>query len=225
MLHVLNFTGHRDKKLADLMRAGVEKFGYRFSQTFTEIWCDDTEWGNGAGWEASMMKVRILRNFSHIADSSYLLSVDSDVLFFTPDLFNYVEETKPEICGLMNEITVETLIGPMRHLSGCLTFIRGDVMKRINSITDEELLEVRKQFKQIDLCENEDVVVSYLAKKVGAEFRNLPHEYRNGSIEEDLISGNLKSMYHVNYMPTQFLGEPVTGKWDIPDVLKLKWFV
>ena len=225
MIHVINFTGHRDLKLAEAMEQMLRKNFVEENGTaeikWTRVWCDDTEWGNGAGWEASMMKIRELRKIE-VPDNDYLLSVDSDVLFFTPEVFYFVNQHKAGIMGIQNVITVETVIGPLNHMGGCCTFIRGDILKEINSFTDAQLTHIRNQFKHVVLCENEDVVVSYLAKIAGADFLGFPPALWSGGIEQDLLEGTPKSFYHVNYSPTQFLGVPVTGKWDIPEVLKSK---
>ena len=192
---------------------------------FKRIWVEDyTTWGNGSGWEASMYKVQILRQFE-IEENDFLVCIDSDVLFFTPEVFKFVNETDGEVIGIKNEITVPTLQGDLNHIGGCLTFIRGNILKKINALTDEQLFHVRNEFKAVVLCENEDVVISYLAARVGAKIVGLPEYLWSGGIEQDLRNGCPKSFYHVNYSPTEFLGELVTGKWDIPKVLTQKGFI
>jgi len=80
-----------------------------------------------------------------------------------------------------------------------------------------------EEFKGHTIVENEDVVLSYLAMLAcGAKPNDLPGTLSSGNFEEELITGDLKSYYHLNYSPTTFLGEPVSGKWDIPLVIKLK---
>ena len=224
-LEVLNFTGSRDADLADAMKYGISVHAQKHSPRFHKVWCDNTNWGNGAGWEASMMKVLILKGFNFLADDDYLLCSYSDVLVFTPQVFDWVEANKPEFCGIRNVITVETLIGPLNHIGGCFTFIRGDALNKINRISWPDLQEIRNQFKAVDLCENEDVVISYLAKISGIEGTGLPPFLWSGGIEQDLREGKPKSFYHVNYSPTSFLGVPVTGKWDIGKVLRKKGYI
>jgi hypothetical protein len=202
------------------------------------------DYGNGAGWEASMLKLQGLRGVlgsKIIKDDDFILSVDSDVVFCTPEVFEYV---KPEygLIGIQHQQPYPTRYGNWGHMSGALIFIRGDIAKRMAALTEGELNHVRfGHFKPFNLTENEDVVLSYLAKFVvnsmngGTREFCLPGHLSSGNFEGDLKSElyadrrhdsgeipELKSFYHLNYCPTQFLGEPVVGKWDIPRVLKMK---
>ena len=192
---------------------------------FKRIWVDDyTVFGNGAGWEASMYKVQILRQFE-IEDNDFLCCIDSDVLFFNNEVFKFVNESEGEFIGIKNEITVPTLQGDLNHIGGCLTFIKGNILRKINALTDEQLFHVRNEFKAATLCENEDVVISYLAARVGAKIVGLPEYLWSGGIEQDLKNGCPKSFYHVNYSPTEFLGVPCDGKWRIPIALTKLGFI
>lgn len=225
MFYCLNFTGHRDLLLSKTMEAMFRQHSVVRVQIFKRIWCEDYGvWGNGAGWEASMHKVKILRQFD-IEENDFLVCIDSDVLFFTSEVTRFVNESDGEFFGIQNVITVKTLQGDLNHMGGCLTFIKGNILKKINAITDEQLFHVRNEFKAVNLTENEDVVISYLAARVGAKFVGFPPELWSGGIEQDLRNGCPKSFYHVNYSPTEFLGIPVTGKWDIPKALTQKEFI
>jgi hypothetical protein len=219
MFYCLNFTGHRDLLLSKTMEAMFRQHSVLRVQMFKRIWCEDYGvWGNGAGWEASLHKVQILRRFE-IEENDFLVCIDSDVLFFTSEVTKFVNESDGEFLGIQNVITVNTLQGDLNHMGGCLTFIKGNILKKINTFTDEQLFHVRNEFKAVDLCENEDVVISYLAQRVGAKFVELPTYLWSGGIEQDLRNRCPKSFYHVNYAPTEFLGEPCDNKWNIPKVL------
>ena len=225
MFYCLNFTGHRDLLLSKTMEAMFRQHSVQRVAMFKRIWCEDYGvWGNGAGWEASLHKVQILRQFE-IEENDFLVCIDSDVLFFTPEVTKFVNESDGEFMGIKNEITVPTLQGDLNHIGGCLTFIKGNILKKINAFTDEQLFHVRNEFKAVDLCENEDVVISYLAKRVGAKIVGLPEYLWSGGIEQDLRNGCPKSFYHVNYSPTEFLGEPCDGKWRIPIALTKLGFI
>lgn len=224
MIHILNFTGQRDALLSVSMELMLRKM-YLPIGSFRRVWNEyESIWGNGAGWEASMMKIQELRKYD-IDDNDFLVCIDSDVLFFTLQVFEFVALQEGNFYGIKNEITVSTLIGDLNHIGGCLTFIRGDILKKINELTDEQLFHVRNEFKAVDLCENEDVVISYLAKRVGAIIIGLPEHLWSGGIEFDLKRGTPKSFYHVNYSPTEFLGEPCDSKWNIPKVLMKKGII
>jgi len=56
----------------------------------------------------------------------------------------------------------------------------------------------------------------------GAQAMNLPSRLSSGNFEFDVTHDALKSFYHLNYCPTEFMGVPIEGKWSIPSVLKLK---
>jgi hypothetical protein len=187
-----------------------------------------------------MMKLKALSDIvktKNVQDDDFVLSVDSDVIFTSPEVFKYV---KPEYgsIGTKHRPEFNTLKGKWSHLSGALIFIRGDIAKRMVDMQTSELDHIRqKHFKGFNLTENEDVVLSYLATHVGAnqfDLGTVP-DLSSGDFESDVaysyIGYNfithqcLLSFYHLNYCPTYFLGERVTGKWDIPNVLKTKGIV
>jgi len=219
MIHALNVTGVRDKELSDMMIESLKLNCHNLGDIVIK-WGDDIPWGNGAGWEASMIKIDFLRSMK-LEDSDFVLCVDSDILFCSPDVFDYVTSDYG-IIGIYGDYhpRVRTLIGDLVHMSGCCMFIRGDIVKKITEMSKFDLEQIRKEFKRFVLCENEDVVLSYLCQKFGAYPFMLPQELYNGNLERDLVEDTLKSFYHLNYSPAEFLGEKITGKWDIPKVLK-----
>jgi hypothetical protein len=243
MIHAFNFTCARDLDLSILMLNTFTRHcpDGSISITNTDTVPEYKEYGNGSGWTASMMKLKALSDIiktKNVQDNDFVLSVDSDVVFCTPEVFEHV---KPEygIIGTKHRPEFSTKMGSWSHMSGALIFFRGDVAKRIVSLTTSQLDAIRfKHFKPYNLTENEDVVLSYLARYVEANYFDLgglvltSGDFENDiaklAIEDGMIRGfyvgvqNMKSFYHLNYCPTQFLGEPVTGKWDIARVLKNK---
>jgi hypothetical protein len=187
-------------------------------------------YGNGAGWEASMMKLNCLRNINP-DDNDFVLSVDSDVVFCSGEVFKELD-LEYGIIGIKHDPEFEIFRGKWSHMSGALIFLRGDILKMMCALPVQELDMIRqKRFKTYDITENEDVVLSYLAHYVNAKQKALPGGLSSGDFESDVqhdkrFSGvdftPLKSFYHLNYCPAQFLGEPVSGKWDIPKVLQSK---
>ena len=108
-------------------------------------------------------------------------------------------------------------------MSGCSIYLRYDIAKKIADLTQDELDAVHEQFRAFVLCENEDVVISYLAQMLGAKPLRIPDHMYDGDLDKQLREGaEPRCFYHLNYAPSFFLGEPVTGKWDIPRVLRLK---
>lgn len=223
-------TCSRDLELSELMGDTLTKYGIpelagiRVIQTGGRQY---TNYGNGAGWEASMMKLTelayVVENNSDIQDDDFILSVDSDVVFTSNEVFKYIKK-EYGIIGILGDQPWNTINGLWAHMSGCLIFIRGDIARKMCELSDDELNDIRyNEFKTHNITENEDVVLSYLAMKSGAEQFALPGNLGVNNFEQDLIAWQLKSFYHLNYNPQTFLGEKTDGaKWLIPSILKLK---
>lgn len=235
MIHAFNFTCLRDLDLSILMMETFKKHcpSGSISTTNTDTTPAYKEYGNGAGWPASIMKLKALSDIiktKKVEDTDFILSVDSDVVFCSAEVFKYVN---PEygIIGIKHRPEFHTHFGSWSHMSGCLIFIRGDVARKMTALSTGELNDIRYQhFKAYSLTENEDVVLSYLARYVGAKYFDLGEVsgLSSGDFEGDIKQYSfmqvidLKSFYHLNYCPKFFLGEPVDGKWNIPKVLESK---
>ncbi len=224
MIYGLNFCGSRDVALRDLMIGTANK--YCSNIHIKSIDRDADRYGNGAAWEPSMLKIDALRNLWNektIFDYDWILSVDSDVVFANSEIFNYVNGLNYAvgITGMMQDGELaDCKLGKLHHMSGCLIFLRGYVVKQIAQLSKETLDSIRCDFKEYNITENEDVVLSYLAQYVGAHHENISHRFRNGDFQKDILSGDMKSCYHLNYQGKfNFLGEEVY-KWGIPDVLR-----
>lgn len=241
-IFAVNMTCARDQELEDLMAYTLAKQCPE-CEVLLSLNTDDIPYGNGAGWGASMMKLEAIRQLlreNDVKDTDYILSVDSDVVFTSPEVFKYVN---PEygIIGIKHRPEFNTKFGKWSHMSGALIFFRGDIAKRMAALTGDALNNIRyRHFKTHNLTENEDVVLSYLAKYVGAEYFDLGtvpglssgdfegdvmSNYRCGLVSVGEIYGPKSptfknSFYHLNYCPTSFMGYPVNGKWDIPRILR-----
>jgi len=219
MIFALNICGNRDRELSELMETTLRKHCPDLGE-FERRNFDALGWGNGSGWDPSIMKVNAIKSMLRfgLRDDDFILCVDSDVVFCTPEVFTFV---KPEygIIGIKNATDFPALIGPLKHMSGCLIFLRGDIAKQIGNLTNDQLNEVRRQFKSVALTENEDILVSYLAQMLGAEHCALPGYLHDGDFEKDIVIGELRSFYHLNYHPDTFLGVPVDGKEEFAKVL------
>jgi hypothetical protein len=237
MIYAVNMTCARDFELEELMAKTLAKHCPE-CQVLLSLDTDGTQYANGAAWGPSMMKLEAIRqllNENDIKDNDFVLSVDSDVVFTSPEVFKYADPLFG-IVGTRHRPEYHTHFKSWGHMSGALIFIRGDIAKKMASLTESELTNIRFQhFKPYSLTENEDVVLSYLARFVGANYFDLGEVPGltsgdfEGEIRRDLLmmandsnNDNQPSFYHLNYCPTQFLGEPVTGKWDIPRILKQK---
>lgn len=241
MIYAFSFTCDRDLDLSNLMVHTL----YKHCKDVKELVVINTDhhleyrgYGNGAGWPQSMLKLKKLKEFS-LNDDDFVLSVDSDVVFTSPEVFQYVKPENGGIIGIKHDQEYNTKFGKWSHMSGALIFIRGDVAKKMAALSEPELTNIRfQQFKPFNLTENEDVVLSYLATYCGAtQYRLNDKGLSSGDFESDvkngftvrqyandfdIQSGATRSFYHLNYCPTKFLGEAVTGKWDIPKVLEKK---
>jgi len=219
------FSCQRDYELSLLMEDTLITHSIPFLQALKVKGTDGTPYGNGAGWEASMLKLDGLRDMLSIypiQDSDFILSVDSDVVFTSPDLFQCIDQ-RFGIIGIVGDQPWQTKYGLWAHCSGALIFLRGDIAKKMAALDKARLDKIRHEdFKGYDITENEDVVLSYLAMICGAEAMNLPSRLSSGNFEFDVTHDALKSFYHLNYCPTEFMGELVSGKWDLPKVLKHK---
>jgi hypothetical protein len=217
------------------METTLRKYAGKYLGSFTSKDMDAAGYGNGAGWEASMMKLEALRQVvskKKVKDEDWVLSIDSDVVFCNSGVFDYLKTldlltyTKAEIVGIhQGPPLAQCKMGDLHNFSGCSIYIKGNIARNMAAIPVERLTEVRQEFKDYVLTENEDIVLSYLAQMLGAAPMPLPeHLYHSEEgFAKDIVSGDLCSFYHLNY-PTEyfhgsFLGVPITGKWDIPKAL------
>lgn len=238
MIHAFNFTCHRDWNLSELMVKTLNKYcpvEVKINVINTDTDPKYCRYGNGAGWEAGMMKIDYMKTMS-FADDDWVLSVDSDVIFTNGKVFDLLDLIYG-ILGIMGQQPWDTLYGKWAHMSGCLIFMRGDIAREICSWSDDAFNRIRyEQFKSYGITENEDVMLSYfamLASAIEKDIGQIPG-ITSGNFEQDIVNcGSIEdigfremaSFYHLNYCPTQFLGETVSGKWDIPAVLKKKGIV
>lgn len=238
MIHAFNFCGRRDRALGDLMETTLRKYASKFLGSFTVRDMDAAGYGNGAGWEASMLKLDVMRwvvKKKKVQDTDWVLSVDSDVVFCNDEIFRYIKSLESRqyypsgIVGILQGAPLSKCkMGDLFNFSGCSIYFRGNIAKAITALPPERLTEVRAEFKEFIICENEDVVISYLAQSVGAAPRGLPNDlyHSDYGFEHDLLNNTLKSFYHLNYGGmTKFMGKEITGKWDIPKVLRRKKIV
>jgi hypothetical protein len=228
MIYAFNFTCARDLALAELMQDTLVTHGQphiKYIRSITTGGRDFPTYYNGAGWQASMMKLsgmdQLIKD-TNPEDEDFILSVDSDVVFCSPKVFESVNPAYG-IIGVQHKPFYKTELGMWGHMSGALIFIRADIARKMCDLTDDELNRIRfEEFKKHVITENEDVVLSYLATKCGAKPLDIDGKYTGLNFEEELKTGNLGSYYHLNYCPTSFLGMDVSGKWDLPHVLNEK---
>src|SRR5215216_2815239 len=139
-LHAFNFTCDRDQDLSILMTSTL----MRNCTELVDLKIFNTDhnnnykgYENGAGWQASMLKLNAMRLMMP-DDDDFILSVDSDVIFCSPDVFKHID-TNYGIIGIEHQQPWNTIYGPWGHMSGCLIFIRGDIAKKMCSLTNKQL--------------------------------------------------------------------------------------
>lgn len=238
MIYAFNFTCQRDKDLSELMQHTLLKH-CKDIQIIISVNTDTNDeykgYGCGAGWPQGMLKVKYLRTLFEryeIQDTDFVLSIDSDVVITSSEVFKYVDESYG-IIGTQHQQPYMSEFGPFGHMSGAFIFLRGDMAKKIAIMSDQELEHLHNDhFRKHNITENEDVMLSYFAKYVGAESFDLGSVpgLSSGDFEKDIYHdkiqrgrGWLKSFYHLNYCPKTFLDQEMGGaKWLIPQVLKMK---
>lgn len=231
-IHAFNFSCDRDAELAQLMQITLRKYcnvlkSVTTINTDSEHNPDYLGYGNGSGWPQGLLKLKYIQwivQTEDVTDEDFILSIDSDVVFTSSEVFEHINPTYGLI-GTEHRQPYRTEFGLFGHMSGAMIFLRGDIARKIATMSDQELDHIRfNHFKKHNITENEDVMLSYFAKYVGAESFDLGSvpNLTSGNFEWDLTAGSVKSFYHLNYCPTEFMGEPVTGKWCIPKVLRQK---
>lgn len=231
MIHAFSFTGTRDLELSELMCKTLQKYCHKLQRVEVTNTAG-TDYGNGASWKSSMMKLDGLRKMvdKGIDDDDWLLSIDSDVVFTNTKIFDWLNVVTNfrynyyDIIGIQQGTDLaKTQLGLLKNMSGCSIYLRGALAKKIAALSSEQLDSVHEQFKAWVVCENEDIVISYLAQMLGANQLPIPDHMYHGDLNLDLLEGKeTRCFYHLNYAPTSFLGEPCNGKADIPRVLRLK---
>lgn len=229
MIYAFNFCGDRDQELGALMAKTLRKYCPNLKM-LTQKNMDKAGYMNGAGWTPSMLKLDSLRELvsNGVQDDDWVLSVDSDVIFTNTKVFDWLNVVTSFKYNHFSIIGIEQVgqlakcaLGELHNMSGCSIYLRGHIAKKIAAISQEELLSVREQFKSYVLAEQEDIVISYLAQMFGAKPLPIPDHMYNGDLHKDISNGDeLRCFYHLNYSPTKFLGVPVSGKWQIPMVLR-----
>lgn len=229
MIFAFNFTGTRDEKISALMVKTLKKYcpnlgAIEVYHTTGKLF-KGQPYGNGGWWEAALMKHDYLKQMVYKykpTEKDFILSVDSDVIFCNSKVFDYIN---PEygIIGIMQQGELaNTEIGKLHNMSGCSIYIRGDIAVKMAELSDYQIDEIRKEFRKWTLCESEDVLLSYLAQKLGAKPFSLPMELYSGDLEQDLLLGGRASFYHYNYACESFMGVRCTGKWAFAEILESK---
>jgi hypothetical protein len=237
MIYAFNFTCNRDADLAELMFSTFSKYVIDPYPTVVQINTDEHEdykgYGNGSGWPQGLLKLKCLKTIvPRVGDDDFILSIDSDVVFTSSEVFKYID-SQYGIIGTQHRQPYQSRFGLFGHMSGAMIFLRGDIARKIAALSDEALDMIRhNHFKAHNITENEDVMLSYFAKYVGAESFDLGEipGLTSGDFEADVYHdkvqrgrGRLKSFYHLNYCPKTFLDQEMGGaKWLIPKVLREK---
>ncbi len=159
MIHAFNFCGTRDAELGQLMKHTLFKYCKKLAR-LEQVNMDQAGYGNGGGWGPSMMKVNHLRQIVSygIGDDDWVLSVDSDVVFTSTQIFDWVQQVtmlkhyKADIIGIQQVGDLaKTELGLLKNMSGCSIYLRGWVAKKIASMTPDELQTVREEFISVKM--------------------------------------------------------------------------
>lgn len=152
----------------------------------------------------------------------YILYHDSDVLFFDPvkDILNSLGDA--DFYGIKSD----TELG---YFSGCFRIFRAKALLRILELGKADLDVYASQIREMGYPLINDVFTSYLMMQ---NKENVFHPFDYKEIQASNLEGILLrdekpngAIVHLSNIYKEFLGVPVTGKWDIPKVLMEKGIV
>lgn len=167
------------------------------------------------GW-AKMLEGGDLKDFDRI------LYVDSDCCFFTVDILHEVNRADFVGFGHDHKVYVNSLGRNWSWLSGCFQSASVAAVRRMIAMTPEQLQEARAEMLTYDFSHNEDVVISFLMAKSGASEHRINGAVYSESDPQTALAGakTPNSFVHLNGNPETWMGRKISGKWDIPRVVR-----
>lgn len=180
--------------------------------------------GNGGGWNGAMIKLGGIKLMAEMEpDADYLMYCDSDIMFLNGKIFEALDNVGMQ--GLKHEPLYDTKHGLWSHFSGGCHFINRRYAKKLRGLHDSELNTIKAEMNDYNLSFNEDLVTSYIITNYfGGSAKSLPNNLIYcGDIEGEVQKQESENcIVHLTWGNSTFLGEPISGKWDIPRVLKQK---
>lgn len=107
------------------------------------------------------------------------------------------------------------------HMSGFFIAMRRSIAEEIGSLSDDRLKGIRSLMVEGgNLCQNEDVAISFLLGILKKSIAKLPWSFC-GNFEDSVIRRVFDKVYHLNGAGVgSFAGFPCGNKWEIPAVLR-----
>lgn len=228
MIKAFSFTCERDRYLFECLKIRLNKWNINIDpwvENHNELDGMDkyirvNPSANGAGWEGFMAKLKAYRHYAErMNDDDVLWHLDSDSLPVNQKMLDDIKLA--DIVGFQHTPKYKTELGDFGHFSGCSIAMSGKLVKAIADQPDSFYnLTIRNQLKRFYVCENEDVVLSYIAFHLGATSLDLSslgyvmgdaHSYFELKVNADFL--------HHNTDYKSFMGKEVTGKWDVGRIL------
>lgn len=152
------------------------------------------------------------------ADDDYVVHLDNDMMFLTPEIFTFIDGTK-DIYGFPGDDKITTpRLGSWSWFSGFCIFFKVSALRRMIRQTNFETF--RDEIRQMGGAHIFDVVMTYLMEVSGSTRGNLPWRLSEQHIEA-VFRGTQPpaSVVHLLGMWKVFLDKPC-DKWGIPKVLE-----
>ena len=179
----------------------------------------------GQHWWGTLIKRRfleVLRKQCTFDADHWIVSVDSDTVFISPAFFDHLIPPHGLVGCFQNPPgRMTSWFGEFRHASGSALANRSDVQGRILDLNQNEMKQIERELYHEVGFMNEDVSFSYMALRCGA----MPHNVEKlwtGDLDiyarTRLLNG--KSVCHLTRDAGVFMDVPITGKWEIPSILR-----
>ena len=180
------------------------------------------------GWPNSLQKlIAVHKAAAACPAGSWLACIDSDVIWRNARVLHYTTMPSIDFFGLAHSEESPSPMGPIRHCSGAMLFVRASIAVRLGNILKDGALvtAIEQEMRDAGMCVNEDVVLTYCLMRVGGVMFSTPELsswLHCDDFEADMCtrSAGRPSLVHYGADFKSFLGEPVNGKWDIPRVLR-----
>lgn len=154
-----------------------------------------------------------------IQDEDYIVHCDSDSVFFNDDV---LKACTGDFVGFPDTQIqfVSTLGRAWTWYGGSFHAARVSLVKKLAALDEATIMQINKELVDYGFPLLDDSVMSYFFARVGAEGQPLPATFLEGDPQRAFYYKPPRSFSHLNGMWTKFLASQVTGKWDIPDVVK-----
>jgi hypothetical protein len=176
-------------------------------------------YGKGLHWFATLYnlsRIKYLLDKYDVSDNDWIINFDADVCFSNNE-YEKLLDSNFGLIGIASDNVHDSPDGPFSHVSGCCIAIRGDIAKRMVSLTPSSLAEIEvNHLRKNNIPVMVDCAISYLAFFCGAMIKKI--NGKNGNINE-YEEGVSKAIYHLEGMVDRLYGIPVKNRFHIPELI------